>query len=633
MADRAGVTRSDPDYGRSRAERALHGSRAGALGISFETNALDLAPGVVFAIVGHPHPRMNESRKLLVTHFTIEGDHDKEWIAQGKAVFADTPYHPPRKTPKPFIHGAHTAIVTGPRDREIYSDEYGRVRVQFPWDREGRYDEHSSCWVRAVQGWAGSAYGLFTVPRVGQEVLVSYLGGDPDEPIIVGRVPNAHNPPPYPLPANETKTVLRSQTTPGPDGYNEISFEDRKGDELFYERAEKDRERITRNDERISVGRNHAKVVKGDEESAILGSRREVVRGNDNRTVKGDDREHVEGSRSIIIDGDLHVSVSGRILMEAGGEIHLTSGAKIVLDSPDNTLNGGGAFVRVTGGGVVIDGPAVTIKQGGKPGSGAASDPAAPELPGIARGMIGIPERPPLRKLPIFPSGQPAAAGVFGGDYERDVICRAICGCQNAHNGKQSVAQWCVSLALWEYDRALGNQSTIKAEVPYDMTKNPPEPIMSKNVPDRSTHGKPTGSAIPDVVVVHDGSKPPTQDNIKKVYEIKFGNDTLDKVTLRKYKKIAGGADFEQLTPESCGCDKGDPDPLPHPITAKEAAKLVLLALAVLTAAAAIVDGIPGDEVPALGAVGKLWPEVIPILERLLGRLQPVYPSPMPPLP
>ena len=144
VADRAGVARADPGYGKGRAERALYGSRATALGISFATNALDLAPGTVFSILGHPHPRLDESKQLMATQLAIEGEHDKEWIATGRAVFADTPYHPPRRTSKPLIHGTLTAIVTGPKDREIFSDEYGRVRVQFPWDRAGQYDEKSS---------------------------------------------------------------------------------------------------------------------------------------------------------------------------------------------------------------------------------------------------------------------------------------------------------------------------------------------------------------------------------------------------------------------------------------------------------------------------------------------------------
>jgi type VI secretion system secreted protein VgrG len=241
VADAAGAARHDPSYGLGRAERMLAGARAVARAVTFETNALDLAPGAVFSIAGHPHPKLPDSAKLLVTGLALSGEHDKEWTAAGTAVFADEPYWPPQKTPKPIVHGLQSAIVTGPEGREVFTDEHGRVRVQFPWDRDGGGNGHGSCWIRVSQSWAGAGFGLWTVPRIGQEVLVGFVAGDPDEPIIVGRAANAHNPPPYPLPAHETKTVWRSQSTPGGDGFNEISFEDKKGSERLYERAEKDR--------------------------------------------------------------------------------------------------------------------------------------------------------------------------------------------------------------------------------------------------------------------------------------------------------------------------------------------------------------------------------------------------------
>jgi type VI secretion system secreted protein VgrG len=527
-------------------------------------------------------------------------------------VFTDVPYRPPQRTSKPFIIGAHTAIVSGPKDREIFSDEYGRVRVQFPWDREGKYDGESSCWIRVVQGWAGPAYGLWTVPRIGQEVLVSFLGGDPDEPIIVGRVANAHNPPPYPLPENETKTVWRSQSTPGSDGFNEISFEDRKGEELLYERAEKDRESITRNDERQVVGGNRARGVKGNEDITVLGDRRELIGGDGHQTVNGDQREHTKGGRSSIINEDWQVRALGSVLIEAGGEIHLSSETKIVLKAPDITLDAGGGFVRVTGAEVAVDGPAVMIQAGGAPASGAASQPALPELPGGAGNLFGIPGLPPQKRLPMFPSGLPGIAGKFGPDYERSVICRAICICDGAHNGQQRVSQWCVTLALWEYDRLLGYQSTIKAEVFYDLSQSPPVPVMSKNDPRRPTRRRLGGTVSPDTVVLYDGTKPPTQDNIRKVYEIKFGRDTLDKDKRTEYTIIAGDkSKFEVLRPEDCDCGEKKTDPLPSPISAKDAAKLVIL---VLAAIALLLSPVPakGRLVPAI--VRRIMLQLAPLL-------------------
>jgi len=624
VADAAGVARHDPSYGLDRAERMLVGARAGTRVVTFETNALDLAPGTVFSIAGHPHPKLPDSAKLLVIELALSGEHDKEWTAAGKAIFADTPYWPPQKTPKPIVHGLESAIVTGPEGREVFTDEHGRVRVQFPWDREEGGNGQDSCWIRVSQSWAGAGFGLWTVPRVGQEVLVGFIAGDPDEPIIVGRAGNAHNPPPYPLPAHETMTVWRSQSTPGGDGFNEISFEDKKGEERLYERAEKDKESLVKNDERTAVGRNRQKLVKSDEEIATLGTRRELIGASMHLTIKGERREAVGGSQSNIVGGDHDEAIDGRYALEAGGAVHITAGGPIVLEAPEITLKGAGGFVHIGGGGVEIDGGAVLIKQGGAPGSGEGSDPASPDMPVIPYAFIAQPMPQSVRRLPVFGFIQ------LGLDPERAIICRAICACDSAHNGTQRVSQWCVTLALWEYDKALSNQSTIKAEVPFDTSKDPPVPIMSKNDPTRPKHKKDAGTAAPDVIVVYDGTKPPTQGNIKTVYEIKFGRDTLDAESRFTYERIAGGAKFEVLTPRDCGCEEEEVERLPEPLSAKEAAMLVVLLLAFI---AALLDGVPGDEILLAPGIAKGLSRLAPFLSRLLSRLRPVYPPPMLPPP
>jgi type VI secretion system secreted protein VgrG len=626
IADASGVARHDPSYGRGRAERALLGDRAGALQISFETNAMDLAPGTVFSMVGHPHPRLDESRKLLATQLAIEGEHDKEWRTRGSAVFTDQPYLPRRRTIKPVVHGLQSATVTGPKEREIFTDEHGRVRVQFPWDREGRGDEKSSCWIRVSQGWSGAGFGLWTLPRVGQEVLVGFLAGDPDEPIIVGRAPNAHNPAPYSLPAHETKTVWRSRSTPGGEGFNEISFEDKRGEERLYERAERDKESLIKSDERIAVGRNRQKLVKSDEDAAILGTRRELVGGSLHLTIKGERREHVDGSQSFTAGGDRNERVDGRYAIEVGSELHIVAGGSIVLEAPDVTLKASGGFVRVNGGGVVIDGGAVVIKQGGSPGSGAGSSPAVPEAPTIAAAYI--PEAPmELRRLPLL-ALSPIVPMNIGPDVETMVVCQAICNCKDARKiSGRNGAQDCVTARLRAYDAALGGQSTIKAEVPYDMTTIPPSPLMSKNHPGPTT-GRPAGSKIPDVIVVKDGSRPPTQDNIKKVIEIKFPPDDLTDDQLKEYPKIAGSAPFEVWGPNApCMC--GD-EPIKHPLDVPDmdvvTIFLLLAALAILIAD----DALPGGQADDI-----LIPEVVRrLIERLallISGMRPVFPAPVVP--
>ena len=176
VADGAGAARHDPRVGQALAQREQPSKRA----VSFRTNT-HLAPGMLFAIALHPRPDLASDRRLLVTESALEGTHEGEHRCTGKAAFitTDQVYLPKRSAPRPRIHGVQSAVVVGPAGHEIHTDELDRVRVQFPWDREGRFDEHSSCWIRVSQGWAGGAFGMMALPRVGQEVLVGFIEGDP----------------------------------------------------------------------------------------------------------------------------------------------------------------------------------------------------------------------------------------------------------------------------------------------------------------------------------------------------------------------------------------------------------------------------------------------------------------------
>ncbi|MEO7328570.1 MAG: type VI secretion system tip protein TssI/VgrG [Minicystis sp.] len=562
IADRRGVARHEPPAGARRAEQLLAGERGASSVVSFATNAFDLAPGSVFSIDGHPHPRLGDAARLLVTELSIEGERDKEWHGRGKAVLADRPYRPARRTPRPNVQGLQSAIVTGPEGEELFTDEHGRVRARFLWDREAVGNEESSCWIRVSQGWAGAGYGLWTLPRVGQEVLVGFLEGNPDEPIIVGRAPNAHNPPPYPLPAGATKAVWRSRSTPGAEGYNELSFEDRAGSERFYQRAQKDMETLVGGDESLSVGGRRRHTVKSDEDVSIGGTLRERIGGTMHLTVNGERRDKVGGAHSVHVGGDRQEQLSGRWSAQADGPIHLVSSQAIVIEAPDITLKGAGGFVRVGPGGVTTPAGWVMI-QPGAPGSGAGGDPAVPELPGT-----NASQAPPARQVHLPLLGF-AAPGVEG---EQAIICGAMCMCKNVRVGKKGKGmnrQNCVARQLWMLDTR-GHRSTIKAEAPYDMSTRPPSPIMSRNEPDRPTRGRPAGSKIPDVVIVKDPSKPPTQDNIKRVVEIKFPGDKVDKDQMTAYERIAGDAPVEIWTLEDCNCPdrKRKPFRVPVPVTA-----------------------------------------------------------------
>src|SRR5204863_732095 len=191
-ADDKGAYRYEMNYGQGYATRTSEGDRAGRRAVVFQTNVIDLGPGTHFAVEGHPHDSLTE--ELMMTGFEIKGTHDGSWEFMGQAVFRNDAYKPVRRTAKARVSGVQSATVVGPNGQEIHVDEFGRVRVQFPWDREGKNDDGSSCWIRASQGWAGTGFGLINIPRIGQEVLVGFLEGDPDQPVIVGRVFNNKNP-------------------------------------------------------------------------------------------------------------------------------------------------------------------------------------------------------------------------------------------------------------------------------------------------------------------------------------------------------------------------------------------------------------------------------------------------------
>jgi type VI secretion system secreted protein VgrG len=223
--------------------------------------------------------------------------------ADGEAA---PPFRPARKTPKPIVHGTQTAVVVGPGGEEIYTDKYGRVKVQFHWDREGKKDAKSSCWVRVGSPLAGKNWGMIHIPRMGQEVIVDFLEGDPDRPIIIGSVYNEDQMPPYALPANKTQTgiVSRSSLEGNPDTFNEICFEDKKGEELLYIRAEKDQTIAVENDEAHWVGHDREKTIDNDETTLIHHDRTETVDNNEKITIGVDRTEEVGRDEEITIGRD-----------------------------------------------------------------------------------------------------------------------------------------------------------------------------------------------------------------------------------------------------------------------------------------------------------------------------------------
>jgi type VI secretion system secreted protein VgrG len=377
-ADDKGAYRYEATHGEKRAKRFLESVRTGKRGVWFDTNVIDLGPGTVFQVEHHPHESL--SADLLLTHFSIGGTHDGKWHMSGRALFAAEPYRPVLRTPRPKAYGVQSATVSGPAGQEIHVDEFGRVRVQFPWDREGKSDDESSVWMRVSQGWAGTGFGIIAIPRIGQEVLVGFLGGDPDDPIIVGRVYNAVNPVPYKLPENKTVSGWKTNSSPTSGGYNELKLEDKANKELIYVQAQKDLHKLVKRDWTERIERHHHRTVLENQHLIVKKDKRELIKKDDHLHVEGHRLQKIDGSTSLTVGTDQQEKIGNKHAVDAGKEIHLKAGSKVVLEAGSQlTIKGPGGHVTIHGGGIDIVGTLVKINSGGAPASGGGSSPKAPK--------------------------------------------------------------------------------------------------------------------------------------------------------------------------------------------------------------------------------------------------------------
>jgi type VI secretion system secreted protein VgrG len=253
-------------------------------------------------------------------------------------------FRPARTTPRPRIHGVQPAVVTGPAGEEIYPDKHGRVKVQFFWDREGKRDDKSSCWIRVSQDYAGKAWGSVTIPRIGQEVLVSFLEGDPDRPIITGRVYNADQTPPYPLPSKKMVSGLKSNSTPGGGGYNEYIFDDTKGNELIREHGQYDKDSTIEHDLREHVKHDRHRDVTHDETVVIGNDQTNTIHANRTETVDKNETITIHGARTETVDQDEKITINGgRTETVAKDEKITINGGRTesVANDETITINGG----------------------------------------------------------------------------------------------------------------------------------------------------------------------------------------------------------------------------------------------------------------------------------------------------
>lgn len=307
-----------------------------------------------------------------------------------------TPYRPQRTTVVPVVHGTQTAIVVGPDGEEIYTDKYGRVKVQFHWDREGKYNENSSCWMRVSTAWAGKGWGQISLPRIGQEVIVDFLEGDPDRPIIVGRVYNADSMPPYTLPDEMTKSTVKTYSSKGGGGFNEFRMEDKKGEEQLFMHAEKDMDVRVKNDRREWIGRDTHLIVKRDQKELIERDEQIVIKrdrveeiGRDHHLkIKGKAAVEITQSQSIAVKGNVTEEISGNHTEKTTGNIYLKGMQVVIEASTGLTINVGGNFITINPAGIQMNGmPMLLINSGGAalPGvPGMLVSPTAPAEADIA---------------------------------------------------------------------------------------------------------------------------------------------------------------------------------------------------------------------------------------------------------
>src|ERR671918_1465626 len=313
-----------------------------------------LIPGFVFELDEHPIASLNGHYFLVsvsqrgeqpevLTHG--QGDARGSYRNQFNCILKDIPFRPARRTPRPLIAGPQTAIVVGPAGEEIHTDEHGRIKVQFHWDREGRNDDKSSCWVRVSQSWAGPGWGALYLPRIGQEVVVEFLEGDPDRPIVTGAVYNGMNPPPLSLPSEKTKSTLRSSSSPGGAGSNELRFEDAADAEEIYLHAQKDLNIVVENDKTQKIGGNESLTVEKDRARAINGNQSLAVSKDDTSTIGGSQSLEVSQNRSTIVGGSHTETVGGQQSVDVGGALSVTVAlAAIESIGAGKVLTVGGAY-------------------------------------------------------------------------------------------------------------------------------------------------------------------------------------------------------------------------------------------------------------------------------------------------
>lgn len=347
-------------------------------------NTRGIEVGSVFTLEGHFADALNQDYVTVSHQFMMKVDDYQASTFQMSydmtftAIVATDVFRSERTTPVPHVRGPHTAIVTGPSGEEIHTDAFGRVRVQFHWDRyAGSQSEtnaiDTSCWVRVAHPWAGKAWGMIALPRVGQEVVVDFLEGDPDRPLITNRLYNDISRVPYALPDNKTQMTIKSSSIGG-GGFNELRFDDKAGEEQVFLHAQKQMDVRVLADRFEFIGATDQRIVTTD----LI----EKVDGDAHLEVGGDQNEKVIGTVSLDAGADWQVKVAQNTALDSGSQIHLKGGQTIIIEAGSQiSLKVGGNFINISASGIDIQGMMTKVNSGGSAGSGSGASPAAPTAP------------------------------------------------------------------------------------------------------------------------------------------------------------------------------------------------------------------------------------------------------------
>ena len=384
------------DEGKQYAQMRQEEHHASYAEIKGNSTAREFSAGKLMKMV--KHPRDDQNIEYLIISVTHQADQDAfsstkkgasgySYKNKFQVIDSRTSFRTKSVTKIPTIEGTQHAHVVGPEKEEIYCDEYGRVKVQFPWDRYGKRDENSSCWIRVSQNWAGGNWGHMAIPRIGQEVIVDFYEGNPDRPIITGRTYNDATKVPYPLPANKTRMCIKSKTHKG-TGYNELRFEDERDQEEVFIHAQKDQNNVVEHDETTKVGNDRTENIGNDEAISIGHDRIESVAndetisiGHDQSNTIGNDQNNkiirnrishigkdeiikIDNHRKLDVYADQYMTTGGHHSHEVGGRAELKVGQKIkqrtkiykVSGSDKVTLLGPSGTIIIDSGGITLKG-------------------------------------------------------------------------------------------------------------------------------------------------------------------------------------------------------------------------------------------------------------------------------------